>query len=73
MLGEGFWSGLRERAQQGGSSMAILFQTVISTTLGMRRRCKSCGQEQHVPFERRREVVRCQRCQSEIPPPSHRR
>ncbi len=48
--------------------MTVLFQTVISMILHLKRTCPKCKREQVVPMDMRKKTVKCKYCGGTIPP-----
>jgi ribosomal protein S27E len=49
--------------------MSVIFTTVMTMLLHLKRECPECKREQIVPSSQRRETVTCKFCGAKIPPP----
>jgi ribosomal protein S27E len=49
--------------------MSVIFHTVLTMLLHLKRKCPECKREQIVPSSQRRQAVTCKFCGAEIPPP----
>ena len=57
-----FWTGREEEP------MSVIFHTVLSMILHLKRKCPECKREQIVPSSQRKETVLCKFCGAKIPP-----
>jgi ribosomal protein S27E len=48
--------------------MSVIFHSVLSMLLHLKRKCPECKREQIVPASRRKETVLCKFCGAKIPP-----
>lgn len=48
--------------------MSVIFQTIISTILNLKRTCPKCKRDQIVLPSKSKEKVQCKFCGADIPP-----
>jgi ribosomal protein S27E len=48
--------------------MSVIFHSVLSMILHLKRKCPECKREQIVPSSQRKETVTCKFCGAKIPP-----
>jgi ribosomal protein S27E len=48
--------------------MSVIFTTVLTMLLHLKRKCPECKREQIVPSSQRNETVTCKFCGAKIPP-----
>jgi ribosomal protein S27E len=48
--------------------MSVIFTTVMTMLLHLKRKCPECRREQVVPSNQRKETVLCKFCGAKIPP-----
>ena len=49
--------------------MSVIYTTVASTILNLKRTCPKCRRAQVVPASKRQQIVRCKFCNADVPPP----
>ena len=49
--------------------MSVIYTTVISTILNLKRTCPKCKRSQIVPASNKQQIVRCKFCNADVPPP----